>query len=314
MKEIFPALLLSSCRADVTDEQYFGFVFLYKNFSRIFTLGDDNGAKFYLRSLSKPVQASVMADFNLQRELDLSDEEIAVCCASHSGTKRHCDLVLSILKKAGLDESYLKCPSAVPLDMRDFDGTKRPLYHNCSAKHALMLALCVKNGWDLTDYLEINHPLQKIIKEKHLVMSGARDIEISLDGCGAPVFALCADNIAKMFFNLFNDRKYRFLRNAMVENPYIAGGKDRPDSEIMELGQGNLVSKVGAGGFVLVYNIKEDMILIVKMSQNNNLPRRIVTLNALLKLGWIKSNPAPSEYFNECGKKVGDYICNFSFL
>ena len=103
MKEIFPALLLSSCRADVTDEQYFGFVFLYKNFSRIFTLGDDNGAKFYLRSLSKPVQASVMADFNLQRELDLSDEEIAVCCASHSGTKRHCDLVLSILKKAGLD-------------------------------------------------------------------------------------------------------------------------------------------------------------------------------------------------------------------
>ena len=311
MIEINPAKLLYSKRGDVIDEEYFGFIFLYNNSSLIKNIGKDNGAQFYLRSLSKPVQASLMQDFNVVEKLDLTQEEIAICCASHSGTNIHVSLVRSILAKAGLDESYLLCPEAIPLDTKDFNGIKKPVYHNCSAKHALMLAVSKLNSWDLKSYTDINHPIQKLIYKRHIELSGASKAGISYDGCSTPVFALNMPEIAQMFFNLF--KKYDFITNAMLNNPYILGGNDRLDSEIIALGEKKLVAKVGAGGFVLVYNIVEDKILIVKMSQNNNLPRRIVALNALYELSWINKNPSPVYLCNDLGKIVGDYVCNFSF-
>ena len=312
MININPAKLLYSKRGNVIDEEYFGFIFLYDNFSLLKKIGQDNGAKFYLRSLSKPVQASIMQDFNVVEKLGLTQEEIAICCASHSGTNIHISLVRSILAKAGLDESFLLCPCATPLDIKDFDGIKKPIYHNCSAKHALMLAISKLNSWDLKKYTDVDHPLQKMIFERHVCLSESKDIQVSFDGCGTPVFALSANNIAKMFFNLF--KNYGYILKAMINNPYILGGFNRLDTEIIELGGKELVAKVGAGGFVLVYNIKEDKILIIKMSQNNNLPRRIIALNILHEMGWIKENPAPEHFFNDIGKIVGDYVCNFSFL
>lgn len=313
MREIFPNSLLSSYREDVVDEEYFGFIFLYENFKRLKSFGVDNNARFYLRSLSKPIQASIMEDFDLHNLLGLTQEEIAICCASHSGTKMHCELVKSILNKAGLDESCLKCPKAIALDKRDFGDDKKEIYHNCSAKHALMLCASKINGWSLDSYLDFEHPLQQLIKQRHLSLSEADGLRVSLDGCGAPVFALKIDEIAKMFFNFFNNEKYSFIKEAIVNNPYVFGGYDRLDSEIVELGNKNLLAKVGAGGFLLVYNIKEDKILIIKMSQNNNIPRKIIALNALYQLSWIDKNPSPDYYFNDWGVKVGKYICNFSF-
>ncbi len=312
MISIFPSKLLHSKRGDIIDEEYFGFIFLYENFKLLKKIGDDNSAQFYLRSLSKPVQASIMDDFDIVNKYKLSQKEIAITCASHSGTKVHVELIRSILDKFGLNENYLLCPSATPLDTRDFDGVKKPIYHNCSAKHALMLAISKVNNWNLSDYTSVSHPLQKLIYKRHLDLSGATDIQISSDGCGTPVFALKINEIAQMFFNLF--KKYPLISNAMLNNPYIIGGYDRLDSEICELAKGKLIAKVGAGGFLLVYNVEQDMILIVKMSQNNNLQRRIVALNALFELGWIKNNPAPNKIYNDLGLAVGDYVCNFSFL
>lgn len=312
MINIKPENILYSLRNNVVDEQFFGFIVLYENFSCIKKIGDDNNAPFYLRSLSKPVQASLIQDFNIIERLNFSCEEIAICCGSHCGTNFHVNLVRSILSKVGLSENHLLCPVAEPLDKRDYDGIKRSVYNNCSAKHALMLAICKLNNWDLSSYCDISHPLQKMIFKRHLDLSLADKIPISSDGCGTPVFALNFNEIAHMFFNLFH--KYDFILSSLIKCPYAFGGYGRLDTEIIELGRFNLVAKVGAGGFVLIYNIKEDKIFIVKMSQNNNHARRIVTLNALYQLGWIDSNPVPMQYCNDLGEIVGDYICNFSFL
>ena len=306
--------LVFSKREDVPDEAYYGCAFLYSPSNLLRKVGDDCGASFFMRSLSKPIQASLMQDFDVASRFNFSDKEIAITCASHSGTYEHIALVRSILNKADLDESYLKCPAAKPLDERDFDGNIMPICNNCSAKHALMLVISKLNGWDLSSYTDVSHPIQKLIYKRHLELSGASFAKISFDGCSAPVFALKIDEIAKMFFNFFNDEKYFFIRNAMVKNPYIMGGFGRLDTKIIELGNANLVAKVGAGGFVLVFNIKDNKILIVKMSQNNNLPREIAALNILYELGWISKNPSVQKYFNDCGQYLGDYVLNFSFL
>lgn len=306
--------LVCSKRDDVWDEAYFGCAFLYDKSSLLKRVGDDRGASFFMRSLSKPLQASLIYDFDAVSRLSLTPCEIAICCGSHGGTNEHIKLVESVLNKAGLSGSYLKCPAAKPLDERDFDGRIMPVYNNCSAKHALMLALCVLNDWDLSSYTDISHPLQQLIYRRHLELCHAKEAKISYDGCGTPVFAFKINEIAEMFFNFFNDKKYLFIREAMLDNPYIFGGEGRLDTKVIELGKKNLLAKVGAGGFVLVFNIKENKILIVKMAQNNNLPREIALLNTLYELKWIDNNPAPVHFYNDCARCLGDYAVNFSFL
>ena len=72
--------------------------------------GEHNNYPFFLRSLLKPIQASIMADYSTQNYFQFSDEELAIMQASHSGEKIHTALIESILNKAGLNESYLQCP------------------------------------------------------------------------------------------------------------------------------------------------------------------------------------------------------------
>jgi len=70
----------------------------------------------FLRSASKPLQAIPMLMDKLDIQYGFTMEEIAVMCASHSGTLEHVELVRSALKKIGLDESYLQCGVHEPFD------------------------------------------------------------------------------------------------------------------------------------------------------------------------------------------------------
>ncbi len=313
MIQIYPKKLLYSLRNDVIDEEFFGFIIHYKNFSRNKSFGDDNNAKFFLRSLSKPIQSSLMADFNTHKFFNFNEKEIAITCASHSGLKMHVDLVQSILNKINLKEENLLCPLAYPLDKSDYKDEAR-IYHNCSAKHALMLALCVQNSLDIKNYTDNNHPLQKLMYEKHIELANAEDISISKDGCNTPVFALSMDETALAFFNLFNNEKYSFIKNAMLNNPNLIGGLDRLDSFIMRESNGDLIAKVGANGFILIYNNVCDEILIIKMSQNNMPQREIIALNALHQLKWLNDNKAQDKVYNSLNIEVAKYCCDFSFL
>ena len=314
MNSLKPYKLLYSAREDVVDEEFFGFVYLFDKNKLLSKFGEDFNSPFFLRSLSKPIQASLGVDLGTFDYYNFSDEQKAITCGSHSGTKLHCALVEDILKKAGLTKDELKCPKTAPLDLIDFDGEKTALCNNCSAKHALMLAICKQMGWDIENYCDISHPLQQLIYKKHLKYTHNDNIPVSKDGCSTPVFAMKAAEIANMFFDFFHCEKYKNLFNSVIKFPYEFGGNDRLDSEVITLGKGNLFAKVGAGGFLLVYNFNEDKIFIIKMSQNNNFARRLVVLKVLDELNWIDNNAASYDLVNGFNDIVGKYYCNFSFL
>ena len=61
------------------------------------------------------------------------------------------------------------------------------LGHNCSGKHAGMLAACRAHGWPLHPYRDPSHPLQQRIAE----LVGRRRAS-AIDGCGVPTFAIDA--------------------------------------------------------------------------------------------------------------------------
>ena len=117
----------------------------------------------YPRSSVKSLQASAM----VRAGLKLNPEQLAVVCASHSGSEEHFRVITSILGDHGLDESAFRNAVDYPLgepERRAWgDKEKSQLAQNCSGKHAGMLATCVVNGWDINTYTDANHPLQKLI-------------------------------------------------------------------------------------------------------------------------------------------------------
>ncbi len=163
----------------------------------------DATSLFLPRSAAKPFQAIAC----LRAGAELADETLAIAAASHTGADPHVTAARAILDSAGLTEPFLQCPPAMPRDaetlaaaLRAGAGPRR-LWFNCSGKHAAMLAACVANGWDTGTYLEPSHPLQVLVREVIEEFAGPVGA-VTVDGCGAPQFAVTVRGLATAFHRL----------------------------------------------------------------------------------------------------------------
>lgn len=299
-----PSNLLTATRNELIDAQFYGFLGHYALNGLLGGIGEAKDYPFFLRSTAKPIQASLMEDFKTHEYFGFSGEEIAVFCASHSAQNYHIKLVRSVLKKTGLNESALLCGTHPPFAPRE-DALNMPVHNNCSGKHALMLAFCVQNGWNIANYCDFEHPLQKLIYERHLELSRTEVLQSSLDGCGTPIWAMSLEQMAKSFLNLFE--KYNIVKNAFLGHPLVIGGPDRTDTKIM-LASPDLIAKIGAGGLLLVYNTLKHEVLIIKLLQENNSAREIIASYALNQLGWLNSPIDDYKIRNLHGTTVGSYV------
>lgn len=278
-----PQRLVKHFRGELTAQEHLGFVQTCD-----MKFGETFGYPFYLRSCAKPLQAALIVDYNL----DFTLEEIALCCASHAGEDCHVNLAKQLLSKIGLNEKNLKCGLHRPISKTAdknllLSGQNETVFHNnCVGKHIMMLAICLKNGWDIENYYDIEHPVQQLIKEKiYDLCEIEEDYPITKDGCGVPVFSMPLDNMQKGYLNLFTADKYSKIAKAFLEYPYIIGGEDRLDTKIMQHSK-NLVAKVGAGGLCIVVNLDFADCLIVKVLDCDMQAREITTLSMLKKMNW----------------------------
>lgn len=273
---------------------------------------------YYLRSCAKPLQASLLIDYGADKVYNLTLKEIALICGSHAGEDCHIETGLGILEKIGLDESYLKCGVHEPLSRTMQDkmlimGKKASAIHNnCSGKHIGFLALCKLKHWDLGTYFEPTHPLQIAVKNKIYALAGVNEgnkpvnYPITTDGCGVPIVSMPLKNMLIGFINLFTDPKYENITNAFLENPYIIGGENRLDTEIIQNTE-NIVAKVGAGGLCIVVNLKKKDGFVIKMDDASMPAREIAVFEMINRLGWGKID-YDSSIKTIAGKKVGDII------
>ena len=278
-------MLVEHYRNGLIEEDHDGYVMTL-------TKGDRTDYPYYLRSCAKPLQASLMIDYKLDEKYHLTSEEIALCCASHAGEKCHTDIAETLLKKFQIDYNDIKCGIHKPLsrtrqdEMLTNNETVNYFHNNCVGKHLLFLALCKENNWDVSSYDEPTHPLQIEVKNKINKLCDVRDeYPITKDGCGVPILSMPLRNMLQGFVNLFCNEKYQKIKNAYLENPYIIGGENRLDTEIIQNSKG-LVAKVGAGGLCIVVNPELKDGLIVKINDCNMDTRRLVIFEALNKLDW----------------------------
>lgn len=323
-----PAKLLEFVRDGLVEQEHFGLFVKISADYNIFKIGDDVNYPFYLRSCAKPLQASLLIDFGLDEFYNMTSSEIAMCCASHAGEPCHVETVKGFLNKIGIDESYLKCALHKPLSKIEqnkllLSGEKETiLQNNCSGKHAMMLAICKKNGWGLNDYDAIVHPLQTAIKNKIYELCKVKtDYPVTKDGCGVPIYAMPLENMVKGYLNLFFDDKYSKIKDAFVQNPYLIGGEDRLDTAIMTANK-HLIAKVGAGGLCMVINLETKEGLIIKIMDCDMKARAICLIEALKQLNWLDEKMLENDLIIAQNKKdiltlhkekIGGGKCKFRF-
>jgi len=207
----------------------------------------------YPRSSIKSFQAAAM----VRHGLELSPQQLAIVCASHSGSEKHFQVVESILKSAGLTTADLKNTPDVPLGKAERatwgDAKPTSLAQGCSGKHAGMLATCVVNGWDTATYLDYEHPLQIAIRQEIELLIGVPVISTTVDGCGAPLFAITTRNFALGTHKLrvSADPVHQEIVHACLAHPDMVAGEGRLTTTVM-LAVDGLFMKDGAEAVELI--------------------------------------------------------------
>lgn len=206
----------------------------------------------YPRSALKPLQAVAM----VRAGLSLPPELLALVCASHNGEPFHLEGVERILAGAGLTEDALQNTPGTPIADAEYERWVREgrapssLGQNCSGKHAGMLATCVANGWDPATYLDVDHPLQRVIAETVTDLAGENPGPTATDGCGAPVIALSLLGLARAFARIATaaaDSPEGIVARAIRTHPDFLGGTGR-DVTALVAGTPGLIAKDGAEG------------------------------------------------------------------
>ncbi|HSG08706.1 MAG TPA: asparaginase [Longimicrobiales bacterium] len=223
------------------------------------SVGDPATAAGY-RSAAKPLQALPLVEDGVVERFGFTLEELALCCASHEGEEAHVAGVRSILDKAGLDESALRCGPHTPFS----DAATRGLFargeeparihNNCSGKHAGMLALAVAHGWDPEGYHLADHPVQRRMLDEIVRWTriGPAQVGTAVDGCGVVCFGVPLDAMAGSFAR-FAAAAHRGeapgrIVEAMVSHPFMVGGTRRACTEVMERTGPRAFVKLGAEG------------------------------------------------------------------
>lgn len=256
-------------RGDIVESIHFGAIAVMESSGRMAAWFGDPWLVTFTRSSAKPFQAMPFLENGGMDYYGLTLQEVALICASHSGTDEHVKVVESIQQKTGVTEADLMCGAHTAYDrktaeaMRQRGESPTSNRHNCSGKHTGMLAYSRMLGIptraiDLP-YIDPAHPVQQSILKSLAELSDLEmeEIHVGIDGCSAPNFALPLRSTALAFARLCQPdglgekraETCHLISKAMVTYPDMIGGPDNFDTFLMEAGKGRVICKGGAEGF-----------------------------------------------------------------
>lgn len=267
----------------------------------IFAAGDPHHPTT-TRSALKPLQALPFVSRGGLERFGYGVRETSLLCASHSGEPRHVEVVAGMLERAGCTPDDLQCGVHPPLfyaakdELPPAGARFSPLQHNCSGKHAGMLAYCRLCGLPTGSYLDFNHPLQQAIRHAVAYMTGVAEdaLVAGIDGCSAPNYAVPLDRLAYAYARLatwtrdahYGDAPSR-LAAAMTAHPEMVSGEGRNDLILMRAGGGDWVTKVGAEGVQAIGVLSRGWGIAVKVIDGNARGLHPATVAVLEQLGLL---------------------------
>ncbi|MFM7448059.1 MAG: asparaginase [Leptolyngbyaceae cyanobacterium] len=269
------------------------------NRGRVLLVAGNSEMATFVRSALKPFQALAVTTTGTLERFGLNDRDLAIICSSHKARIDQVRQVFNILWRADIDPTLLQCP--IP------EGKRSPLEYNCSGKHAGMLAVCQQRNWPLNNYLQRSHPVQQLILQKiaELLRMPAEEFIGARDDCGTPTYMMQLGQIAALYAKLSSGSTLDMERIArsMVHHPTMIAGAGEFDTELINLCQGELVSKSGAEGIQCIGRIGEGMGLAIKVIDGAKRAKHAAAIQLLKQMGWI--TPAQAEILAEKFTTVG---------
>ena len=144
--------LVEATRGGIVESAHRGALVVVDARGQVVHATGDTARPVFARSAVKVLQALPLVTSGAADAFGLSDEELALACASHNGEARHVAAAASVLAKAGLDVSALECGAHWPqheVAQRELAASGVPLtalHNNCSGKHAGFVCLACGQG------------------------------------------------------------------------------------------------------------------------------------------------------------------------
>ncbi len=268
----------------------------------------DPGFVTFPRSSLKPFQAIPLVESGAADAAGLTEEHLALACASHSAEDFQVALVRNWLDRLGLGESALVCGPDVPRNARDqaalyrAGGERSRIFHNCSGKHCGFLTLTRHIGAPLAGYGDPSHPAQRLYLEalSELLQEDAARLPRAVDGCGLPALALPMAAMAKAAARWAAARvatdarrdAIRRLQSAISAHPDHLSGRDSPTGRIVRATAGRVLLKGGAEGYVIGFVPEHGIGIAVKLADGAARAKMGVFAALLERLGLIDAADA----------------------
>ena len=277
------------------------------------SLGDIDRPVFP-RSAIKLLQALPLVESGAADRFGLSDEELALACASHNGEPAHARTAAAALAKAGLDAAVLECgthwpyhePSAHALAAAG--AAPSALHNNCSGKHAGFVCLgCVLAGEKdrlgfLAGYVRPEHAVMREVNAAVAQVTGynLEHTPRGTDGCSIPTYAVPLRHLAHGFaragsgIGLAPARAAAAarLRRAVARAPFMVGGSARFDTRVMEVLGERVFCKVGAEGMYCAALPEVGLGVAIKVDDGNTSRACEVAMAALIEAFVPLDTPA----------------------
>lgn len=317
--------LAEVCRGGIVESVHFGTVAVTDNAGRLHYSAGDTDLNIFSRSTLKPFQALPLIAHPQFNELELDSSDIAITCASHSGEAFHVEQVRSLLERCGYTENDLACGTHAPFFHEAMgtypapDAVFSPLQHNCSGKHAGMLALAKLLQAPAEGYLEPDHAVQIAIMSAvaHCTEVAAGELGKGTDGCSAPNYAMPVARLARAYAWLaqppagdpFTDAADR-IRAAMLAHPELVAGTQRLDTRLMNALPGICLSKSGAEAVHCLALPETGLGVAIKVTDGSPRALGCIVVSVLEQLGILEEvtgleELAETSLLNARGRQVG---------
>lgn len=258
-------IIVEVTRGDMVESMHRGSAAVVDITGKVAMQWGDIEKRVYPRSAIKAIQALPLVESGAADAFALSDSELSIACASHSGEARHVETVRAWLARMGLSEANLECGAHWPrhhqptlhamVQAGDLPGDA---HNNCSGKHTGMLATAHHLGEPLEGYTKPTHPVQQRILGTLEALCGLdlSDAPRGIDGCSVPTWGIPLSNMALAFAHLgapdnlppIRAAAAKRLRKAVAAEPFMVAGTDRYCTTLMDVTGEAVFVKTGAEG------------------------------------------------------------------
>ncbi|MEP0564806.1 MAG: asparaginase, partial [Paracoccaceae bacterium] len=294
-------------RGKILESVHVGHAVIARSNGEIVEAFGDSDQIILPRSSIKMMQALPLVESGAAK--GLTQEQLALACASHSGELRHVERVSAWLHDLGLDEHALCCGPQASGDrelrhamIRERQAPTR-VHNNCSGKHAGFLTL-TKHLGARPDYVDPEHPVQKAVKAAIEETCGEESPGFGIDGCSAPNYVVSLAGFARGLARFASseaktsrEKAATSIRNAMMTYPGMVAGKGRACTELMQAAPKKFVVKTGAEGVFAAIIPELDMGIALKISDGATRAAEVAIAALLVRVGALDAkHPTAARY------------------